>query len=277
MASDSEPENQTAPDDTNNIEEKTDKGNPNVAVAAGGSATPPSKTHCQITLKTEKTFWDKVKTGAEIFGIFCLLVYTIYTIKMYSVNKTAAEAATSAANTAYESLVSIQRAFVWYKGHQESTLLDAKGKRLVMFQILWENSGNTGAENVTHFVAVDNEFVGEPTEDQFQRGFGHKAPTYREHIPPKAPMTITVGTVEESSILIPDHPPVFWGWVSYNDIFPKTPLHISEFCEIGKSVLRSSTDNTFVTSEVCHRHNCSDHHCEDYDEMVKYISGLNLH
>jgi hypothetical protein len=76
-----------------------------------GIAPPPTKRDCQITLKSEKGFWDNVKTGAEIFGIVLLAVYTVYTIKMYHANKTAADAAKSAADTADHTLKNSQMSF----------------------------------------------------------------------------------------------------------------------------------------------------------------------
>ena len=68
------------------------------------SPAPLTKAHCEITCKTEKDFWDHVKTGAEIIGIVLLAVYTGYTIKMYCANKKAADAAKSAADTAASQL-----------------------------------------------------------------------------------------------------------------------------------------------------------------------------
>jgi hypothetical protein len=45
-------------------------------------------------------WWDRVKPYVEILGVCLLAVYTFFTIKMYYVNKEAADAATSAATTA---------------------------------------------------------------------------------------------------------------------------------------------------------------------------------
>ena len=66
-------------------------------------------THCEITCKVEKDWWDKAKPFVEIAGIILLGVYTTYTIKMYSANKKAAEAASNAAQTADATLKEIQK------------------------------------------------------------------------------------------------------------------------------------------------------------------------
>ncbi len=65
---------------------------------------PPAETHCQVTCKTEKNWWDKLKPFVEILGIALLAAYTTYTVKMYRVNKTAADAAQQSANAAADSV-----------------------------------------------------------------------------------------------------------------------------------------------------------------------------
>jgi Ca2+/Na+ antiporter len=52
------------------------------------------------TRKPDKDWWDKTKPFVEIVGAVLLLIYTAYTIRMYSANKEAADAAQSAAVTA---------------------------------------------------------------------------------------------------------------------------------------------------------------------------------
>lgn len=88
------------------------RANPNVSAAPCVPSAPPSKTHCEITCKTEKDFWDHAKTFAELLGIVLLAVYTAYTIKMYCTNKTAAGAAQDAAHTADQTLRMAYRPWV---------------------------------------------------------------------------------------------------------------------------------------------------------------------
>jgi hypothetical protein len=114
MTSDSEPvrQNNHAADTDNKADIQTDERKPDVPVTLGIPTTPPTKTHCEITCKIEKGFWDHVKTGAEIFGIVLLAIYTAYTIKMYCVNKITATAAKSAADTARDTLVAANRPWI---------------------------------------------------------------------------------------------------------------------------------------------------------------------
>ena len=68
-------------------------------VRLGGSLPPPPSTvpQYEVTCTLEKDRWDKFKPFLEIAGVLILSVYTFYTIKMYSANKRAADAATDAA------------------------------------------------------------------------------------------------------------------------------------------------------------------------------------
>jgi hypothetical protein len=73
---------------------------PGIPCADGVPATPPAVTQYTITCRPKKDLLDKIKFGFEIGGIVLLSVYTTYTIKMYSANKKAADAATDAAKAA---------------------------------------------------------------------------------------------------------------------------------------------------------------------------------
>lgn len=106
MISDSDPvrKDDETPETSQESNNQTTQPNPDVFVGSSIPSAPPPKTHCEITYKHEKDKWEKFKEGAEVFGIFLLLVYTFYTIKMYCANKQAADAALSAANTAQKTL-----------------------------------------------------------------------------------------------------------------------------------------------------------------------------
>jgi hypothetical protein len=104
--SDAEPisENNAGHDAEHTSDSKDRKPTPNTPPADGPPDPPPAVTHHHITYKPEKDWWDKAKPFVEIGGAVLLLIYTTYTIKMYCTNKEAAEAATSAANTATQAL-----------------------------------------------------------------------------------------------------------------------------------------------------------------------------
>jgi hypothetical protein len=84
----------------------------NVPPAPSIPDLPPTKTHCEITCKTEKTWWDKIKPLVEIVGIGLLAIYTFYTIKMYRATKESADAAQVSADTAKRALEITERAYV---------------------------------------------------------------------------------------------------------------------------------------------------------------------
>jgi hypothetical protein len=99
-----------APNEKSN--DQADQPNPHMPITFGMLAPPPSKTHYEITCKPEKSKLDKLKDVAEIVGICLLAIYTFYTIKMYHANRTAADAAKSAADTAASQLELEQRPWV---------------------------------------------------------------------------------------------------------------------------------------------------------------------
>jgi hypothetical protein len=113
MISDSEPihENEETPETAQESNDQASQSNPDVPIGYSIPSPPPAKAHCEITYKREKDKWEKFKDGAEVFGIFLLLVYTLYTIRMYYANREAADAAKSAAETAKGALASSEKSF----------------------------------------------------------------------------------------------------------------------------------------------------------------------
>jgi hypothetical protein len=115
MPLDSEPIGQN--DSTHHAEGKPSKqaDNPDIPITPTSAPTPqrqPPKTHCEITCKAENNWWDKTKPFVELVGVLLLLVYTIYTIKMYHANKKSADAAKSAAETARDALIVDHRPWI---------------------------------------------------------------------------------------------------------------------------------------------------------------------
>jgi len=114
MTSESEPirKSDPAPNTGGKPNTQTPQSKPDIPRTPGIPSPPPSKTHYEITCKTEKDLWDHIKTGAEILGIILLGVYTAYTIKMYCANKEAADAAKNAAETAARQLDMSERPWI---------------------------------------------------------------------------------------------------------------------------------------------------------------------
>lgn len=66
-----------------------------------------------------------------------------------------------------------------------------------------------------------------------------------------------------------------WGWVTYRDIFPNTPLHLTEFGRVLRSVgiNKENPKNPFdFTWSPCAHHNCADKYCDDYKQIVALSS-----
>ncbi len=132
---------------------------PNVSPALSVPKVSPTKTHCEITCKTEKNWWDKAKPFVEIAGIILLFVYTLYTIKMYCANRDAANAAKSAADTAHDALVLGQRPWIKIKHRIVKPLnfefVGAAGPAATMtVEDTIENVGNGVALNVVSWEDV---------------------------------------------------------------------------------------------------------------------------
>ena len=68
MTSESEPvsKNNQTPDASRKPDTQTAQGNPNIPGGPSISTPRPTKPHCEITCKPEKTFWDHVKTGGNL-------------------------------------------------------------------------------------------------------------------------------------------------------------------------------------------------------------------
>ncbi len=124
----------------------------NVPVAPSIPPLPPTKAHCSITCKTEKTPLENFKDVAEIIGICLLAVYTCYTIKMYCANRKAADAATTAAKAASASVKQAQQAFhldqrAWIVALPNGSP-DFTDNREINIPIRIENTGKTPALGV---------------------------------------------------------------------------------------------------------------------------------
>jgi hypothetical protein len=90
---------------------KTGEPNTNASTSPAAPTLEPTANRYTITCNTEKSRWDKFKEGAEVVGIVVLIVYAIYTIKMYYANKEAADAAKKAADIAADALQSSNESF----------------------------------------------------------------------------------------------------------------------------------------------------------------------
>jgi hypothetical protein len=95
MASEFVSQNNPTPDAGGKPDVQPNDPTPNISPTLSVPSPPPAKTHCEVTCKTEKNWWDKFKPFVEMGGVILLAVYTGYTIKIYCVNRRAADIAAS--------------------------------------------------------------------------------------------------------------------------------------------------------------------------------------
>lgn len=189
-----------------------------------------------------------------------------------------------------ESLTSVQRAFIVpHEVQQRRSILHSPADEHAVwyFTMPWENTGTTPA-NITSQAFFEDKLAAEPTEEQFIKKplmqnalvgpkavrnvgnvtlteinlFGQELPHQNKEI---IAMPIQTLTAEDGRLY------VFWGWVTYNDAFPNTPLRITEFCQALTAivVVRDTPQTPFGFAWVpCDHHNCADEHCDDYQRIV---------
>ncbi|MFZ3262825.1 MAG: hypothetical protein WA172_02395 [Terriglobales bacterium] len=149
LESESGQENSITPSASGESQTQTNQGRPDMPIRPSIPATPPTKPHYEITCKTEKTFWDKFKDGAEIIGICLLAVYTWYSVKMYCANRDAADAATSAANTAAKQLELTARPWVDLDISITTPVTYDRDGLHISFTFIPKNIGPSPAQNVS--------------------------------------------------------------------------------------------------------------------------------
>lgn len=221
--------------------------------------------HC----KPDKTPLWKMVTDAllVIVGGYVAWVYSNQLTQMINAN-----------NFNRDALVSVQRAFVTYPTVQVKGNIDKVTRvHLWRFNAAADNSGTTPAKSLHSFFDMGN--AGEPTEQQF-RGDHLMHPHYAG---PKHELRWGNHVRDDQFVFgrtIPANEPVpvevysngkvyFWGWSVYQDVFPRTPWHLTEFCYqlVGIEV---QTYGSATDTQSCETHNCTDDDCEDYDQIVKW-------
>lgn len=123
---------------------KTQHAKPDLPLASGMSGP-----HYHITCRPEKNWWDDAKPYVEIAGVILLALYTFYTIKMYSANKLAADAAKTSADTSFMQLELAQRPWLALEaGAFIGPLTFDQNGAQVGFEATFRNSGNSPAVGI---------------------------------------------------------------------------------------------------------------------------------
>jgi hypothetical protein len=184
-----------------------------------------------------------------------------------------------------ESLQSVQRAFIAYRGMEKR-----RGKQgdvmLWEFSPTYENSGTTPALAAVSVFSY-GEGGGILPEEEFREGRLGVGKLPVSTVAPKATQPAERQLLQESYVFgsplgddlgnFPDvHPKsnlYFWGWMTYRDVFRGTKTHLTEFCRhMGPpQMVRVPPQNAIrFNYEVCAQHNCTDENCPDYAEVVAF-------
>jgi hypothetical protein len=216
-------------------------------------------------------------------GIVIIYVYLL------AATKKSADAAASAAGTARDSLISVQRAFVNFRGFtQDRVTISTQSRSQDYWRIaaVWENLGTTPAKSAINHLAVE-ELPDEPSGEKFQ---GQREPSGRVVfvIGPKATQSSGTAQIPESFLfgqrfdpskhrytLFTNRKIFIWGWIGYRDVFSNTKPHVAEFCQLLTAVFYGETPEknpTFKSvAQACQHHNCVDEDCEDYEKIAAMV------
>ncbi len=232
---------------------------------------------------------DRWRLLVETFTLFAVVGYGYMTIRMWremisarhqgqQAIKAAQDAAREAQNAnliTKESLVAVQRAFVFPSPTNDipGGPVTAKSQGIVVF-IDWNNSGTTPAKWMTfHNIAIWFE-DGMPSSFSFPEKWGPiqshiLSPTV---IPPKGnirthnniPLPVFTKWMNGGMHVY------FYGWARYKDVFNGTPEHLTKFCyEMERVEPPRPISNQPGFSQVgaylaqCPRNNCYDEQCRE--------------
>lgn len=151
--------NDNSADENGDSNEQSNSAKP--SIQPGGTELEPSLLIARRheTRSKEKHWIDYVTVSLELLGLAMLCVYAAYTIKIYRATKQSADAATSAAKTAGDSLILAQRPWIKIKHRivRPLTFNEPRWKGPVALMVIedtLENVGQSVALNVSSWEDV---------------------------------------------------------------------------------------------------------------------------
>jgi len=154
-------------------------------------------------------FFEKSELTLSIVGIAVVIIYTIYTAKMYDANYTAANAAKSAATTAANQLELAERPWIFIKDAKlvRPLVFDVNGASTEL-QITLRNSGPSPAVNVLiHPILyrMPSQEGSEPPVEKICHGKGGKfMPLGMNVFPGDSPPQNFIINISKEDLLSPD-------------------------------------------------------------------------
>jgi hypothetical protein len=185
-----------------------------------------------------------------------------------------------------ESLESVQRAFVVF---DEMRANSVTGGRWTFYPLIRNLGATTAIDSIHYFNAA--KLLHEPNEAEFVGPFKGKK-CARVPIGPKAsPQLGFMRELDETLIfkdeVLPNGRAIkrfdvqngrvyVWGWSAYRDVFPNTPIHVTEFCQfyVNARTVRGEDGRPsveLISADCNNGHNCTDEGCKDYKEIMRVI------
>jgi hypothetical protein len=212
------------------------------------------------------TLWLAVLTGGLVIASSIQFVF------LYRADKTARIAATAVkdqASLTREAMTRTQRAFVFVKhvcvGHQINLVQATTGPLVEAvigwnIGIQWENTGDTPTRDLVTHISL-HEFQGEmPADYNFPE---LNKTTTKSLLGPKAVCFSPVFSISDSQarqIFQGRNHLYMWGWAEYDDVFPDSERHRTEFCYELLFIAPFPSKSSF-THRLHTRYNGADDEC----------------
>jgi hypothetical protein len=215
------------------------------------------------------TIWNRIFDGkAAAWTAFFTLVLTVTTVQLMCLNQ-----------KANETSIATQRAFVNFDGSITGfKILNPATKQVagIEFLIGWQNSGTTPTKRALGRANRQLWPSEMPKSFDFKdMAGGNTIPTV---IGPKASVrhSLIVPIGDLLDIQRRNHHLYFWGWMVYQDIFPGSPIRLTEFC--GEITNFRADKQDLADPSIAFAwdvvpcpvpHNCYDEDCADYRDRIK--------
>jgi hypothetical protein len=174
--------------------------------------------------------------------------------------------------TTNEALIKVQRAFIFPAGSPEPAINGVGSSQSVIFYLRWENSGTTPTRNFrTH---TSYYYQSQPLSDRFTFPDlwidGQPHVNTAAVVGPRGNVATPLGPIPAVIMkAVANHQLhlYFWGWASYDDVFDKTPHHITKFCyefvPIESTTLSGDLATMKYRIENWRHNNCYDDECKN--------------
>jgi hypothetical protein len=235
----------------------------------GGSGLPPSYSNPTEEAVAEYTKWLAVFTAFLVLATIGLFVSGE---RMAKISKFSADAANRSAEIAERALIAGQRAFVSVS-FEPSAGKSVETNKITTwnFTPIWWNSGDTPTRNMQNHINIKL-FDGSLPNDWGFPDLWAANIAVEDRLPvplgraPKGTVrgqAVGVSVDQMKEVIAGTKRLYMWGWASYNDVFPRTMLHVTRFA-VQIVAGGDPTDNgkTSVIFHFARKYNCSDEECE---------------